>query len=85
MLAHIAAAHTPMHTPRTLVGKISEQRMLGIGPNPATKEHVNIVTHVKETAAGISPVARNILTSTSATSEIARMGIVARSNCLQPQ
>jgi hypothetical protein len=57
--------------------------MLGIGPKPATKAHVNIVTHVKETAAGIKPVVRNMLTSTSATNEIARTGMVARSNCLQ--
>ncbi len=85
LLTHIAAAHSPMQTPRTRVGKISEQRMLGIGPNPATNEHVKIVTHVKETAAGIKPVVRNMLTSTSATNEIARIGMVARSNCLQPE
>ena len=40
----MVAAHRPMHTPRTRVGKISEQMMFGIGPNPVTNEHEKIAT-----------------------------------------
>ncbi len=82
LLVHIAAAHMPMQSPRTLVGKISEHRMLGIGPKPVTNEQMNNVTQVKDIAAANKPASRNMLTSTSITSEIARTGIVASSNCL---
>lgn len=37
LLHHMAAAQMPMQTPRTLVGKTSEHRMLGTGPNPEIK------------------------------------------------
>lgn len=50
---------------------------------PVTKEHVKMVTNVKEMTAAKRPVLRNMLASTSATNEIAKIGIVARSNCLQ--
>ena len=40
----MVAAQRPMHTPRTRVGKISEQMMFGIGPNPVTNEHEKIAT-----------------------------------------
>lgn len=50
-----------------------------------TNEHVKTVTNVNEIAAAIKPVGRNKLARTSATRERTRMGIVAKSSCLQPQ
>lgn len=41
LLAHMAAAQMPMQRPRTLVGKISEHKIFGIGPKPVkATEHL---------------------------------------------
>jgi hypothetical protein len=85
LLDHIAPAHIPMHVPRTRVGKISEHRMLGIGPKPATNEQMKTVTQRKEIKAGMSPVALKRFTTTSATKETVRAGIVVNSNPLDAQ
>lgn len=52
---------------------------------PVTNEHVKTVTNMNEMAAAINPVGRNKLARTSATRDRTRIGIVARSSCLQPQ
>lgn len=36
---HIAAAQIPMQSPRTLVGKISEHKIFGMGPNPVENQN----------------------------------------------
>lgn len=50
---------------------------------PVTNEHVKMVRNVKEMAPAKRPVLRNMFANTSANNEIAKIGIVARSNCLQ--
>lgn len=44
LVPHIAAAQIPMQSPRTLVGKISEHKMFGIGPNP--EKNRKLVRHL---------------------------------------
>lgn len=52
---------------------------------PVTNEQVKMATNMKEIAAATTPVGRNMLASTRATREMTKIGIVANSNCLQPQ
>ena len=49
LVPHIAAAQMPMQSPRTLVGKISEHKIFGIGPNPERTDYESLVRKLLDT------------------------------------
>lgn len=75
-------AQIAIQTPRTLVGKISEQRILGMGPKPITKQQKYITTlMVENTAFRIDPMLTTLET-TRMMSDPIKTGIVERSSRL---
>ena len=72
-----------MQRPRTRVGKISEQRMLGTIPKAMTKMEVKTTTPIVEIVALTTDPMLTVLLSTSAMSAAIRIGIVDSSSDLQ--
>lgn len=78
-------AQIAMHRPRTRVGKISEQRMLGMTPKPMTKTEVKTITPTVDIVALTTDPKFTMLLSTSAMSATIRIGIVDSSRDLQQE
>ena len=47
-VVHVTITHRARHTPLTLVGKISEQKMFGTAPNPILKAQKNTIRPTTE-------------------------------------
>ena len=82
LLNHMVAEHKPMHTPLTLVGKISEQTIFGIGPNPVTNEHVKMARHTTESIAAPTPVGIIISVATKTINATTKIGNVTSNKYL---
>lgn len=78
-------AHIAMQRPRTRVGKISEQRMLGTGPNPMTKQQKYAITLMVEIVALATEPMSTMLPMTSTISDIISTGIVDSRRDLQEE
>lgn len=74
--SHIVAAQMPLQRPLTLVGKISAQSMLGIGPNPITKQLMKLAMTRNDSPACSNPLERKLLIRITATKHMERMGRV---------
>ena len=72
-----------MQMPRTLVGKISEQSMLGIGPKPMTKQQKYNTTLTVEIDACTTEPIFITLDRTRTTRDVIKMGIVLSNKVLQ--
>ena len=71
-----------MHRPRTLVGKISEQRMFGIGPYPVTKQQKYMMTQAVDMPAWMTVVVFTTSPMTRTRRETTSTGIVVSSRSL---
>ena len=71
-------AQIAMQTPRTRVGNISEQRMLGMGPKPITKQQKYTITLMVESTAWATWPKSITLDKTSMTKVRIKTGIVDR-------
>lgn len=69
--------------PLTLVGNISEHRMLGIGPNPIEKKHPYDITLTVETIALTVFPTSTILTMTRVMRDTVSTGFVLNNKLLQ--
>lgn len=76
-------AHIAMQRPRTLVGKISAQSMLGTGPNPMTKQQKYTTTLTVEIAAFTTVPKFTKLPTTRITRAAIKAGIVLSSKVLR--
>lgn len=76
-------AHMAMQRPRTRVGKISAQRMLGIGPNPMTKKQKQRITLTVEIDAFTTLPISTRLPRTRMTRDTIKIGIVVSNKVLQ--
>lgn len=81
--SHAVTEHAAMHFPRTRVGKISEQMMLGMGPNPMTKQHMYTTTLTVESAACATAPKSTMFTRTRTRSDAISSGIVPSRRLLQ--
>lgn len=79
MLIQKVREQIEMHIPRTLVGKISEHKMLGIAPNPMTKQLSYIITLTAVTIAFRVALMLNKSRSISTMRDTIRIGIVYNS------
>lgn len=87
MMSHIqnVRAHIAMHRPRTRVGKISEQRILGIGPKPMTKQQKQTMT-LKVEMKAFTPLLKSIrLPTTNIRRDATKTGIVVSSKVLNQE
>lgn len=84
MMSHIqnVRAHIAMHRPRILVGKISEQRILGIGPKPMTKQQKQTMTLKVEIKAFTLLLNSTRLPTTNIRRATIKTGIVVSSKVL---
>uniref|UniRef100_J3LIR7 Uncharacterized protein n=1 Tax=Oryza brachyantha TaxID=4533 RepID=J3LIR7_ORYBR len=71
-----ASEQMAMQRPRTRVGKISAHRMLGMGPNPMTKQQRYTTTLPVHSAACAAAAMGATLATTSAASDAINTGIV---------
>jgi hypothetical protein len=74
--------HIAEQMARTLAGKISEQKMLGIGPNPITNMQKYTMTLVVERAACNPTLKSTMLTTIKTSSASTKIGMVTRSSFL---
>nr|CAB3448432.1 unnamed protein product [Digitaria exilis] len=79
-----ASEQMAMQSPLTLVGKISAHRMLGMGPNPMTKQHRYTTTLPVATAACAAAAIGTTLAATSTTSDATSTGMVHSSSARRP-
>lgn len=76
-------AQMAIQRPRTLVGKISAHKMLGMGPNPITKQQKQTITLTVESKAWASVPKSIRLDTTRITRDAIKIGIVPSSKNLQ--
>lgn len=74
--------HIAMQSPRTRVGKISEQRMFGIGPKPITKQQKYMMTLMVEIMACAMAPKSMTFPRTTKIRDASRTGKVANSSHL---